>query len=113
MKTHLITAAISALLVSGSVLAGNYPDDSQMTDDAARMTTPDFNQLDSDKDGVISRNEATQSESLVEKWNDVDTNEDGQLNQAEFSAFEAKEMHNPANQPGSAPDEANPVDRAN
>lgn len=113
MKTHLVTAAISALLVSGSVFAGNYPDDSKMTNEAATMTTPGFSQLDADKDGVISRNEAAHSESLVEKWNDVDTNEDGQLNQAEFSAFEAEDMHNPAEQHENAIDQANPVDRTN
>ncbi|MGD8570019.1 MAG: hypothetical protein PVJ39_18170 [Gammaproteobacteria bacterium] len=47
-----------------------------------------FNQLDKDGDGYISIQEATGENQLLKQWVEVDKNTDGQLEAAEFSAFE-------------------------
>jgi len=47
--------------------------------------------LDSDKDGFISKTEATFSQSITDKWESLDSNKDEKLDTAEFSqAFTQK-----------------------
>jgi hypothetical protein len=48
-----------------------------------------FTKLDADADGAISAKEAIASESLYKGWETADANQDGQVDAAEFSAFEA------------------------
>jgi hypothetical protein len=50
--------------------------------------TPTFQQLDQDDDGYVSIREATGQNELLKQWTQVDKNTDGQLEAAEFSAFE-------------------------
>jgi Ca2+-binding EF-hand superfamily protein len=47
-----------------------------------------FSKLDSNADGSISSEEATASEALYKGWESADANQDGQVDAAEFSAFE-------------------------
>ena len=44
-----------------------------------------FSDLDTDKNGFISVQEASVSPALAEKFNELDTDHDGQLSEAEFS----------------------------
>ena len=48
-----------------------------------------FTKLDADKDGMVSKKEASKNKSLTAKWDTLDTNKDGKLDQGEFAAFEA------------------------
>lgn len=48
-----------------------------------------FEELDQNGDGKISRSEAQQSPVLSQEWRQADRNNDQQLDQAEFSAFES------------------------
>ena len=48
-----------------------------------------FSKLDSNADGAISSEEATASEALYKGWESADANQDGQVDAAEFSAFES------------------------
>ena len=48
-----------------------------------------FAKLDSDKDGMVSKKEASKDKGLTAKWNTLDTNKDGKLDPGEFAAFEA------------------------
>lgn len=48
-----------------------------------------FIKLDTDKDGVVSKKEAAKNKALAAKWDTLDTNKDGKLDQGEFAAFEA------------------------
>lgn len=48
-----------------------------------------FSKLDTNADGAISSEEATASEALYKGWESADANQDGQVDPAEFSAFEA------------------------
>jgi hypothetical protein len=47
-----------------------------------------FQQLDMDRDGYVTIIEATGHTQLLRKWTAVDTDTDGRLEAAEFSAFE-------------------------
>ena len=47
-----------------------------------------FTKLDTDGDGMVSSEEATADPILSKDWAEVDLNQDGQLERAEFSAFE-------------------------
>lgn len=47
-----------------------------------------FTKLDSDKDGMVSKKEASRNKDLTSKWDTLDTNKDGKLDQGEFAAFE-------------------------
>jgi hypothetical protein len=99
MKIHLIPTLLSSVLAfSGAATAGDMmkkgtepgaeaPDYSQ-TGSTAGATTPEFNQLDSDGDGYVSRSDVQEHDELANRWEQLDTNADQQLDRAEFSAFE-------------------------
>ncbi len=54
-----------------------------------KSTTQDsFNKLDTNKDGYISQQEAKNNKKLIEQWDTVDADANGQLEMSEFSAFE-------------------------
>ena len=47
-----------------------------------------FTKLDADKDGMVSKKEASKNKDITAKWDTLDTNKDGKLDQGEFAAFE-------------------------
>ena len=49
-----------------------------------------FTQLDANRDGSLSMEEASVDPVLQSSWSDADANQDGRLERAEFSAFELK-----------------------
>ncbi|WP_303905385.1 hypothetical protein [Thiohalomonas denitrificans] len=56
---------------------------------AADVELAAFEALDADSDGFIGRQESGLSRPLAEKWLAVDIDSDGQIDETEFSAFEA------------------------
>ena len=48
-----------------------------------------FDTLDANHDGTISKKEAKALPSLYKEWKQVDANKDGKVDQAEFAQFEA------------------------
>ncbi|MCU7907159.1 MAG: EF-hand domain-containing protein [Candidatus Thiodiazotropha sp. (ex Epidulcina cf. delphinae)] len=50
-----------------------------------------FTKLDADADGHISVEESISDERLYQGWATADANDDGEIDAAEFSAFEANE----------------------
>jgi hypothetical protein len=53
--------------------------------------------LDTDNSGTLSREEAKAIPGLIEQWDTLDLNSDGQLDAAEFASFVAVETKAPAN----------------
>lgn len=51
-------------------------------------TSASFEQLDANKDGQVSADEAGKDLELTKMWSTVDTNQDGAIDRTEFSAFE-------------------------
>jgi hypothetical protein len=69
--------AAASLLVSSAAFSG----DNMM-----------YKDLDTDRDGKISAQEATASPQLTNQWMRLDTNADGMVDQAEFAKMEVREM---------------------
>jgi Ca2+-binding EF-hand superfamily protein len=76
MKKHLLTV-LTLTMASGIAWAGS--------------DKISFQELDTNGDGVISRDEAKKAPAVKAKFDQVDANRDGQLDMAEFAALEAVE----------------------
>lgn len=74
MKKHMLTA-LMLMAVSGFAWAG--------------ANKASFQELDANRDGQISRDEAKKSPEVSKKFVQADTNQDGKLDAAEFAALEA------------------------
>jgi Ca2+-binding EF-hand superfamily protein len=80
LKLHI--ALVASSLAIGGVALADEPSQ-QTTADAA--TT--FTKLDADKDGKISPSEAAANPKIADKFVAADKNQDGYLDQSEFSAI--------------------------
>jgi len=81
---HLIASAAIA------AFAGLAVAQTAATPSTAPSASPSaFTKLDSDKNGMVSKKEASKNKELTSKWDILDTNKDGNLDQGEFAAFEA------------------------
>lgn len=85
MKTFLSLLTAGLLCISFGLVAGES------------TTTEQFNKLDKDRNGTVSINEATGQLQILRMWTDIDTNRDGVLESAEFSAFESAIEYVPDN----------------
>ncbi len=54
---------------------------------ASSSFAADLTVLDTDKDGLVSKDEASISPAIIEQWDILDTNQDGYLDEAELAAF--------------------------
>jgi hypothetical protein len=54
--------------------------------------TRDFGALDANQDGSLSAEEAASDPELSSNWSVIDSDENGVIDQAEFSAFEATQQ---------------------
>ena len=94
-KASFIIAVASAIVLSTAPAA-------------AEEYVQTFEEIDVDGDGYISAKEAEVRPDLSENLQASDTNKDGKLNSAEFSAFEGKGRFTPPEEseiaePGAAP----------
>jgi Ca2+-binding EF-hand superfamily protein len=69
----------SALLAAGTAFAG----------DTAHEQT--FNELDENKDGVLTQAEASADSELIAQFTVVDTNQDGMINLSEYDQIRDEE----------------------
>lgn len=56
---------------------------------AGEQSKVDFSSLDQDGDGTLSAVEASTDPELSSKWSEIDKDENGVIDEAEFSAFES------------------------
>jgi len=66
----------------------------------------EFDDLDKNWDGYLSKKEAAVRKDLGNEWDSIDLNSDGKLNIDEFSAFEGRGRFTPphgAHEPGNSP----------
>jgi Ca2+-binding EF-hand superfamily protein len=75
------SAALILALASGTAFAAGMEEEAQAPSTA-------FEQLDTNQDGLISKEEGAVREDLTTLWEAADANKDGSLDAAEFSAFE-------------------------
>ena len=92
MKYYRILIPVLMLFFCSSVFAENM----QVFDD-----------IDSDGDGYITKKEARDLTAIKSDWKKADRDNDGKIDVAEFSAFEGRDMFQPADveepEPGAAP----------
>lgn len=116
MKIRFIPVALTAMAVSGLAIAESGSTQIQYGKDFQARSgaqAPAFSQLDTDSSGTISRNEAGSRPNLAERWDKYDNDEDGELNRAEFSAFEKADLQDRSKRMEKTPGEAqNRMDRA-
>ena len=79
-KELIIIGALS--LLPFGVYAADYQTSEQKS----------FQELDTNHDGYISKNEAKADHKLMKDWKSADANKDGKLEESEFSAFETRNM---------------------
>ena len=116
MNTKAVLVVVMAAAVSGGTFAADVngvPDGpgAVSAGEPAEPTAPaevtiprgTFAELDRNHDGKITRDEAATNPELNDSWTSLDTDQDGSLDQSEFSVLEsvapgAKET--PADEPG-------------
>jgi len=86
MKT--LIAAVSLSLLSTLALANNAKEDAVVAVDTIRIQ---FESLDADQNGEVTKEEALASEELSSKFAELDVNSNGNLDGTEFSQFYATE----------------------
>jgi Ca2+-binding EF-hand superfamily protein len=74
-----VTIALAALTLAAGTAFAN---DAETT--AAQSTT--FTQLDTNKDGTLSRSEVAADASMTENFNKIDKNSDGRIDETEYKA---------------------------
>ncbi len=104
MKRNVLIAAIAAAAMSTSAFAAELGADTNAhvgTSANATAGTQGFNQLDTNRDGKLSRSEAQANGRLSGQWSRMDADGNGKVDQSEFSAFESKAPNAaaPAGQP--------------
>ena len=72
----LMLGLLSSLLFAAALVAGEKYGDT-------------FGTLDADRDGQLSAMEVSNDPELSAVWTEIDTDENGVIDRAEFSAFEA------------------------
>lgn len=78
------SAALILALASGAAFATGQ-------EEKAQAPATAFEQLDTNHDGLISKEEGAVREDVAALWEAADANKDGSLDAAEFSAFETTE----------------------
>ena len=92
MKTFFELLAGAALAACAGVAVAQIaapPPSTPPGGTSSRGADDTFTKLDSDKDGMVSKKEASKNKDLAAKWDTLDSNKDGKLDQGEFAAFES------------------------
>ena len=89
MKTKTLSASMVALMASATAFAGDVRVNAGANAD---LRSPGFVQLDVNGNGVLEQDEVRADSKLEANWNDLDRNDDGTVSRSEFSAFESDNM---------------------
>lgn len=83
MKSRL---CLSALAVLGTLSLGAVAADTSSSPSSTRQgaTSSMFDQLDANRDGFVSKDEAKRSADISARFKDLDSNSDGKLSTAEY-----------------------------
>src|SRR6185312_2884556 len=97
MNTTSRVLALSALAFSVACFAQTSPSNpSKATGEAgngkAMTGDADWDELDSNKDGFLTKDELTGSPALVHNFNDIDTNKDGKISMDEWKMYGKNKM---------------------
>lgn len=93
MKTFIVLSATIDLCSSAAIAEKPFPGGQGETQCGVRpfeteQSKERFQQLDEDRNGLLSREEAATESDLANRWSEFDKNHDGKLSPSEFSMFE-------------------------
>ncbi len=87
-----LTAVLLTAIISGAAIAddieGTLGGSSYGNSATGMSGTANFDNLDQDTDGYLSKDELTSKPAFKEDWANADTDGDGKLDRSEFSKFE-------------------------
>lgn len=95
-----LTVSILAACLSGATFAAGS---GYSTGTKGAASSADFESLDKNQDGTLSKSELEGQPALKEDWVRMDTNNDGTIDRAEFSKFETMENRGSGSTPSSNP----------
>ena len=85
-------AALAATFAFGTALAQTTPPTSTSPGSSSGTTGGEYTKMDKDKDGTLSKKEASKNKELTKQWDTLDVNKDGKLDEAEFAQFETSSI---------------------
>lgn len=88
MTSLKLAAFAAAVAICGGALAN---DQTTPTNDQTKMSMPDFKSLDTNKDGVVSKDEAGTNSDLSAKFDALDADKDGNLSTSEYAKATGKD----------------------
>ena len=86
MKKLLWTTLVAAGVTATTLATPAFADDDATKAKAAKQIDKVFARLDNDKDGKISKSEASKGRRLSKHFDAIDTNHDGFVTRAELAA---------------------------
>ena len=92
MNSKHIVYVLAALFSGTAFATGNYDGMG-----SSPSTSSEFQRLDANQDGALSKSELGTEPALLEDWSRIDNNGDGYLDQSEFSMFETMEKSKDSN----------------
>ena len=111
MVSSFRIVSIAMVAYAGAVAAQQSGDPlqtgatSEMSPTAA--TAAQFQKLDRDQSGAVSRQEAAEDQLLSREFSELDRDRDGELDQGEFARFEVSQFDRPADSGPSAGEAVN------
>jgi hypothetical protein len=103
-----LTAALLATIFSGAALAAGTGSSSPGTGATGMSGASDFDSLDRDGKGYLTKDDVEHMPALKEDWANIDTDGDGRVDRSEFSRFETYES--PAGSTGTSPSGSGTMD---
>ena len=102
-------AALAATFACGTALAQTTPPTTSpgSASTSAGTAGAEYTKMDKDKDGTLSKKEASSNKELTKQWDTLDVNKDGKLDEAEFAQFESSSMGSGAEGPMKKDDKVN------
>lgn len=97
-ETVQISQGMSAIDRGSNTADESTSDTADMHDSESRRSRIGFGTLDLNQDGYLNKDEADGVGNVSVDWDRVDTNQDGRLDRAEFSALEAQAPADTMNQ---------------
>lgn len=85
-------AALAATFACGAALAQTTPPTTAPGSASTGTAGAEYTKLDKDKDGTVSKKEASSNKELTKQWDTLDVNKDGKLDEAEFAQFESSSI---------------------
>ena len=101
--TSKLMITLLASCLTGAAFAAGTGYSSGSSSHSSDVGTAQFDRLDSNKDGKLSKSELSSEPALKEDWARIDTNKDDKLDRAEFSKFETMEDSGTGTTPNATP----------